>query len=176
MTENCETVRTLLGLGEVLPAGARDHLGKCIPCRGLRAQFEDLDEILTSEPAPAAPLQLASAVMAAVIELRAAELRQLRLQLLIPLAAAALLALVAAFGLPLDIPETQIWVPDPMGALDSIRGFVDGFSREVEVGISSILDVLPSPPVLLVGLLAPCLMLFNWSLCRGRPQGAAALL
>lgn len=169
MTHNCEPIHEALGLGDVLSPELRDLASKCCSCSGLRAEFDSLDAVLGAEAAPLAPATLVQRVMLTVREWRTAELRTVRLQVGMAVAAALLLFALGSFDIAGDT-GAEAWLPDHQGALAYVQSSVADLQLQLDLALAEGLSSLPSPPLLLLAALVPVLLLSNWSLCRGRLQ------
>lgn len=168
---SCQDIRSLLqDPHAALPPSGAAHVRDCLSCQGLRASFARVDALLASEPAPAAPPALTALILAAVAERRARDLAWARRQVLLLVAAAAL---VAGLGLSLG------WAPvDALTA--SARLEVDALLAEVSRTIDGLLargeqaalGALPSPPLLVIALLAPALLVLDGWLCAPSRRSA----
>lgn len=160
-----------------LPAAAEVHLGACEPCRTLRASYARLDQLLVTEPAPPAPPELVTQVLEAVAVRRARDLAWARRQVLVLVAAAALL--VAGLGLALGgwsdvVTSTARARADVEAGAAALGASIDaalvGAWGAGERLVSA--PGLPSPPVVLLLALAPALLLLDSIVCRGPGQVA----
>ena len=170
MTHNCESTRLALGLGDDLPLDRREGADKCQSCNELSVGFESLDSMLGTEPVPLAPANLAHRVMLAVREWRRAELRAIRSQVGVAVAAALLLLGLAIFDVPASA-GADAWLPDPQAALTVVQSSVAQLQNQLDLALAEGLNGLPTPPLVLLAVLVPVLLLGNWSLCREREQG-----
>jgi hypothetical protein len=102
-------------------------------------------------------------------EWRTAELRVLRGQAAVALAAAVVLvALSLWLPLPLEAGEYGL---DVAGTLASLQTAAAGVAADLDLALTTTLDTAPSPPLLLLAALAPALLLGNLALAR---QGGRA--
>lgn len=170
MTHNCELTQQALGLGEDLSLDQRQTVSNCPECNDLSLGFVSLDTILGTEPVPLAPANLAHRVMLAVREWRRAELRTIRLQVGMAVAAALLLLGLTVFDVPASA-GAEAWVPDHQGALTYVQSAVSNLQSQLDLALAEGLNALPNPPLLLLAILIPVLLFGNWSLCRDRMRG-----
>jgi hypothetical protein len=173
--EACKHVAWSLGVGEPLRPEDRDHAANCSPCKALQARHDDLEALMASEPCLAAPDHFASSVLGALRALRRREVRAARIQVLVAVAAAALLAVLATWleTAPAALgPEAQAWLPDGAALYALALETVDSLGRGLEASATQALEGLPSPPLVLLLLLAPVLLACNWTLAR--PTGRTA--
>jgi hypothetical protein len=170
VTENCESTRKSLGLGGPLSGDQGQHVSKCSDCSELVAGFGALDLLMEADPVPLAPADLVSRVMVTIRGWRQAELRAIRLQVGLAVAAALLLAVMGSLGLPAE-SGADAWVPDLQAALTYTQALIADVQLSLDVALGQGLEAMPSPPLLLIALVVPFLLISNWSLCRGRLQG-----
>lgn len=159
-----------LGGAPELPADAERHLAGCEACRARQAAQARLDRLLLGEPAPPAPLDLMAQVLEAVARRRARDLAWARRQVLVLVAAAALL--VVALGLALGGGTA----PDLDLVAEAARADLEAGAAAVALAVEGALDAawapierapgLPSPPVVLLVVLAPALVLLDSIVCR----------
>jgi hypothetical protein len=108
--------------------------------------------------------------MLAVREWRRAELRAIRSQVGVAVAAALLLLGLAIFDVPASA-GADAWLPDPQAALTVVQSSVAQLQNQLDLALAEGLNGLPTPPLVLLAVLVPVLLLGNWSLCREREQG-----
>lgn len=164
MIDACNEIRELLGLGEGLDAGRQGHLANCIPCSDLQHSFRELEQVL-AEPAPLAPLDLASSVVSILREWRRVELRTLRAQAAMTLLAALVLMALGTWGVPIADGTTS-FLADAPRALASAQTVFGNLAAQLDSALLATLDAAPSPPILLLIVLAPLLLASNWVVAR----------
>ena len=159
---NCDDLQPLLhDVGAVLPSDGEAHVLDCPSCQALRLSFARVDALLLAEPAPPAPPELTARVLQAVAVRRAQDVAWARRQALLLVAAAAL---VAGLGLSTG------WAPID-AITSSARLELNGVLRELTAILDSLLArgeralALPSPPLVVLLLLAPALLVLNGWMC-----------
>ncbi|MCO5165985.1 MAG: hypothetical protein M9894_06410 [Planctomycetes bacterium] len=153
--------------GATLADADAAHVAGCASCEAVRAAYARLDALLAAEPAPAAPADLARAILAAVARRRARDLAWARRQALVLVAAAA----AAVVGLALAAGG----VPAPGALAAAARGLLDASVAVVGGGLALLPPLpgpgdlapdLPAPPLVVVAALAPALLLLDRLVCR----------
>ncbi|RMG06896.1 MAG: hypothetical protein D6731_24835 [Planctomycetota bacterium] len=167
----CDDLDELLGTlsARVLPAAAREHLDGCAPCAALAEEYRRLDDFFFAEAVPLAPPDFVASVLSAARALDpTAELRALRLQALLPLAAACLVAAGLVFGIP-GMGETSVapdLVPSAAEAVALAQSLWQGASARANAALEVALSTAPAPPLAALAVAAPLLLLVNWGLTR----------
>lgn len=181
-TDDCRSTREWLGWGEPLPAAGQLHSSNCLSCQELGAEYALLDDLFGAEPAPAAPLDLADGVMGRIVAHRRAETVRVRLQAALVLAAVALLVLLGSI---LDAPlldglreQGSLLAGEAEHTLTlwtMVEELLFQTRRAASAAFQATLTSAPSPSLVLLLVLAPALLLLNWSICRrpSTPAGAA---
>ncbi len=184
---NCRALEDLLldlppdaAAGDALPAAAEQHLSSCEPCRALRASYARLDHLLATEPAPPAPLDLMTQVLEAIALRRARDLAWARRQVLVLIAAAAVL--VAGLGVALggwsDLLTTTARARADLDAgLDALGAALDAALAGGWAAGERLVSApggLPSPPLVLLVALAPALVLLDSIVCRRAGAGGTS--
>ena len=176
---DCRTVGRAVGWLEPLSATEAAHLDNCLDCNALKSGFAKLDELLQTEPAPAAPGGLARSIQHEVARRLAAEALRVRRQTALLMAAASVVILLGSWlGLPaLERLEVGagVWTAEAEGSIavwQAVTGWLGAQRAALGDVAAHVAAAAPNPSVLLAVVLVPLLIALNVSIGRSaRPKG-----